>query len=220
MLNESKTAERPGTRDARRQAQRQALLDAASEMLAKGGPDALSLRKLAAEVGASTMAVYTAFGNKDGLILALFEEAFSRLNEALSAVPNRSGAAQYLADLGAAYRRFALANRAYYALMVSATLMKSGESLLKEPDEEGRMEGYGTAPNAYRHLFNAVAACQAEGVIDPKRPTRLVADCLWAGIHGVCSLELAGYPSNEKAAETRFHATTASMMLGFAPPKD
>src|SRR3569833_622612 len=43
----------------RRDAQRAALLDAASRMLMHGGPDAISLRKLAAEVGTSTMAVYT-----------------------------------------------------------------------------------------------------------------------------------------------------------------
>ena len=36
--------------DARRSAQREALLDAASEMLVHGGPDAISLRKLAAQV--------------------------------------------------------------------------------------------------------------------------------------------------------------------------
>ena len=65
--------------DARRSAQREALLDAASEMLVHGGPDAISLRKLAARVGTSTMAVYTAFGGKDGLIAALFMEAFDRL---------------------------------------------------------------------------------------------------------------------------------------------
>ncbi len=73
----SSTAESPA--DKRRLAQRDALLDAASEMLVHGGPDAISLRKLAARIGTSTMAVYTAFGGKDGLIAALFTEAFNRL---------------------------------------------------------------------------------------------------------------------------------------------
>src|SRR3954470_11011463 len=38
------------------------LVEAAIRLLAEGGPEALQARKLAAEVGVSTMAVYTHFG--------------------------------------------------------------------------------------------------------------------------------------------------------------
>ena len=85
------TEEKTSPAEERRNAQREALLDAASEMLMHGGPDAISMRKLAARVGASTMAVYTAFGGKEGLITALFEEAFDRLAAAQNAVPRHPG---------------------------------------------------------------------------------------------------------------------------------
>ena len=47
------------------------LVDAAVDLLTRDGAKALSVRKLAAAVGTSTMAVYTHFGNMAGLLEAM-----------------------------------------------------------------------------------------------------------------------------------------------------
>ncbi|HBM89094.1 MAG TPA: hypothetical protein DD437_11155, partial [Rhodobiaceae bacterium] len=101
--------------------QRTELLDAASDMLARGGPEALSVRKLASAVGTSTMTIYTAFEGKDGVIAALYEEAFARMAEFQEAVPEGKSPLEWLGGLGAAYRAFALQNSSYYALIMSET---------------------------------------------------------------------------------------------------
>ncbi|GAA4219555.1 TetR/AcrR family transcriptional regulator [Actinocatenispora rupis] len=66
---------------------RTALIDAAARILATDGPRALSTRRLAAEVGASTMAVYTHFGSMDQVRHAVRTEGFARLDAALDRIP-------------------------------------------------------------------------------------------------------------------------------------
>src|SRR5829696_293212 len=60
------------------EALRTKLLDRAAELLSSEGPEALSLRRLAADVGTSTTAVYSLFGGKPGLLAAVYDEAVRR----------------------------------------------------------------------------------------------------------------------------------------------
>ena len=48
-----------------------ALLDAAEQLIAERGVDALSLREIAREAGTTTRAVYSLFGSKEQLLGAL-----------------------------------------------------------------------------------------------------------------------------------------------------
>ncbi|MDT7537450.1 MAG: hypothetical protein QOI82_1035, partial [Actinomycetota bacterium] len=48
------------------------LVDEAGRILSTDGAAALSLRRLATATGTSTMAVYTRFGDKQGLLAAMY----------------------------------------------------------------------------------------------------------------------------------------------------
>ena len=61
-----------------------ALLAAAERILDQEGLSALSLRRLAEAAGTTTRAVYSLFGNKDGLIVALSRRAFDLLGDAIA----------------------------------------------------------------------------------------------------------------------------------------
>ena len=203
----------------RRNAQRAALLDAASEMLLRGGPDSISLRKLAAKVGTSTMAVYTAFGAKEGLIAALFDEAFERLSEAQRAVPRNAEPLLWIADLGRAYHTFALENPSYYALMISATMPVSEAA--RHADGSGVvLPARGISGHAsYQFLFDAVEACVTDGSFRDDIEPIMIADSFWAVVHGLCSLELAGFHASADAAQSRFFVATRAVIYGFMTPK-
>src|SRR5215207_7191330 len=59
---------------------RAALRAAAEQLVANGGPYALSVRAVAEQAGTSTRAVYSLFGSKDGLLVdALAQGAFEFL---------------------------------------------------------------------------------------------------------------------------------------------
>ncbi len=87
----------------------EALLDAAERMIAADGPDALSLRRLAEQTQTSTRAVYSLFGSKDGLVLALAQRAFEMLGAGIHALPTTADPAADLVDAGVVvFRRFAI----------------------------------------------------------------------------------------------------------------
>src|SRR3954467_2711332 len=94
------------------------LVDEAGRILSREGAGGLSLRRLAAATGTSTMAVYTRFGDKQGLLAAMYRAGFERLGAAMTAAVDGGGAPRTaLAELGLAYRRTALANPHLYDLM-------------------------------------------------------------------------------------------------------
>ena len=205
--------------DLRRNAQRAALLDAASEMLLRGGTDSISLRKLASKVGTSTMAVYTAFGGKDGLIAALFDEAFERLGDAQRTVPKNPEPLLYLADLGRAYHEFARENPSYYALMISATMPVS-ESARHASEAHSTLPARGISDySSYHFLLEGVTDCIKDGSFTDEFEPILVADAFWAVVHGLCSLELAGFHPTAEDARKRFAVTTLAMIRGFMTDK-
>ncbi len=86
-----------------------ALLDAAEHTIQVGGIDAVSVRGVADQVGTSTRAVYSLFGSKDGLLVALGVRAFEMLGSAVKAMPETDDPAADLVDAGAAvFRRFVI----------------------------------------------------------------------------------------------------------------
>src|SRR3954447_2170025 len=96
---------------------RSLLIEAGAPLLAEHRPDALTTRRLAREIGASTMAVYTHFGSMDDLRAAIRAAGYERLALVWGDV---SGTRDPVADLtlsGARYIGFALANPDLYRAM-------------------------------------------------------------------------------------------------------
>lgn len=158
---------------------RERLIEAAAQLLDDEGAAALSTRRLAKEVGVSTMAVYTHFGSMGELFKAVAEEAFDRFAAALSAAGTT---ADPLLDLGAlanAYRAFALANPHLYAVMFGGAFgiwQVSGDDIAK-------------APATFGILVDAVTRVIDAGIFRPADPLE-VAYQLWAILHGFLQLEL------------------------------
>jgi AcrR family transcriptional regulator len=157
------------------------LVDAAALLLAEHGPSGLSLRKLATEVGISTMPVYTLFGDKTGLLAAMYEEGFRRLSGVLEAVAQTDDPLIDLIQLGLAYRQAALASPHLYGLMFGRAVPEFS------PDDGARA----VADAAYRPLVAGVARCQRAGVFTGTEPERIALH-LWAISNGMVGLELNG----------------------------
>jgi AcrR family transcriptional regulator len=95
----------------RRHAERtaRALLDAAERIVESEGLKALSVRRVADEAGTTTRAVYSLFGSKQGLVIALGKRAFELLGTAIAALPTTPDPAADLVEAGVAvFRRFAV----------------------------------------------------------------------------------------------------------------
>ncbi len=96
-----------------------ALLDAAERLVAADGIEALSVRRVAGAVGTTTRAVYSVFGSKEGLVVALGARAFDLLRAAIDLVPATDDPAADLVDAGVTvFRRFVLQHPALFRLAV------------------------------------------------------------------------------------------------------
>ena len=192
-----------------RDALRTQLLVLAEAALVAEGADKLSLRQLARAAGISTMGIYTAFGSKDGLLQALYAEGFQRLYRHAASAEDRSDPVKWLWDALHAYRRFALANMGLYRLCFG------GEQRFVPVDRDLRF-GTLTVPDrgaypSYNSLMGAFAEGQRQGVITTQQSADALAHLAWAIIHGLVSLEIAGYVDPARA-DSRFDDSTAMFM--------
>jgi AcrR family transcriptional regulator len=182
---------------------RRLLLDAASRLLEAEGPEALTMRRIAAQVGCSTSVLYTMFGGKAGVAEGLWREGFDRLRRAMERVEAGDPVGR-LTALGRAYRENALANRAYYAVMFQRPI----------PGFEPSPAAYADSLRPLRILEAAVADCVRTGVFRAADPAH-VAGVLWAAAHGAVSLELAGY-EGATDAEARYQDLLAAAAAWFS----
>lgn len=172
---------RPRTHD---ESVRRRLLDVASQSIADTGTAGLSLRAVAAQAETTTAAVYTLFGNRDALIDAVVEEGFARFAAHLASVERTADARADLLALGVAYRANALENPHFYRVMFSPV---SG------PAPRGRAEP------TFQVLVEAVArAAETEPHDAESRAMRI-----WAYVHGLVTLDLAGLLPGERDRRNR-----------------
>ena len=161
-----------------RDAVRSRLLDAAARLWVEEGAEALSMRRLAAEVGCSAMAPYRYFDSKEALVAAIRTAASDRLADALEGVA-RDGRHR-AADIGEAYVRFARENPAAYKLMFD----------LAQPDEAAYPDLAVASARPREAMAGYVRELVDAGVLkgDPVE----LGYVFWATIHGLIVLDLAG----------------------------
>ncbi len=160
---------------------RGALLTAAADILEAEGPDALSVRRIAAAAGVAPMGVYNHFDSKNGIIEALFIDGFERLREALTTIADIEDPYEALREGGRRYRALALAHPMTYRLMFLRTI----------PSFEPSLVALEIAARAFESLVAAVTRAMAAGVLAVGPPTE-TAQVIWSNVHGWASLELAG----------------------------
>lgn len=157
---------------------RQALLEKAQQHLVSNGPDKISLRALAREVGVSQTAPYRHFPDKTALLAALAAEGFRRLNEAsIEADPLGQSAAERMLVTGRAYVEFALKNPDLYRLMFGPMIPADAE--FEELDEHGT--------RAYETIVQLITDGIKSGEFIDQDPL-ILANSAWSLVHGVASL--------------------------------
>ncbi|TMR09636.1 TetR/AcrR family transcriptional regulator [Nonomuraea turkmeniaca] len=188
---------------------RAVILDAATRLLVTEGPAALTVRRIAGEVGCSTKVIYTLFGGKDGLGEALWVEGFGRFERRLIAAPTQGDP---LADLRAgldAYRDYALAEPDYYRVMFMGAM-------------PGFKPGGEAGPAARRTLdilVRAVQDCMDAGLLRGGTAEE-IAGLLWMAVHGAVSLEISGFFHEADAAQRSRALCSAVLAPYLLPPDD
>lgn len=158
------------------------ILDAARELFAKEGFDAVTMRKVADRIEYSATALYLYFPDKDALIRALCDQDFRAFAATFTSVREETDIVGQLRRAGELYAEFALTHPQHFRLMFM-TPPPAGESVLEKGNPE---------EDAYALLrLLSVAAIDAgrvcKGMSDPDE----LAQLLWSSTHGVVSLNIA-----------------------------
>lgn len=195
---------RPKQHDA---ATRAVLLAAAERLLATGGQDALTVRRVSEAAGTSTRAVYSLFGGKDGLRSALKAEAAEGLWRLIGAVPEGPDPVFDLVRTGiAGFRELALARPHLFRLACDWP-----ERALPAVADYG-------ATGAVRALL-AARVRRAAGPMTTKAEVARLAAGFQALCLGLALTEAAGHDGEEGADPLElWQEGLATYVLGFALP--
>lgn len=154
---------------------REAVLERAAGVILEGGPSALSLRSLAADLGVSHTAPRHHFGSREGVFTALATQGFTELSSRLRAV--REGGGSFL-DAGVAYVAFALDHPAHFQVMFTPGLADRTDAALVDAGDA-----------TYAELREGVDALAAQGRVDD---AVAVVAAAWSLVHGMATLALGG----------------------------
>ncbi len=183
------------------------LLEQAVRTLSEDGPQGLRLRKLAADAGTSTTAVYSLFGGKPGLLEALFDEAFARFGRRLAEVEYTGEPRADMLALAHAYRASALHEPHFYQVMFGQV------GGVVDPGPESRARALDT----FRPLVEVVGRAIEAGLMRAENP-ETIATALWACVHGLVSLELrALLPMDGGDPADLYTRALTAVSAGFAP---
>lgn len=191
---------RPRLHDARTAS---ALLDQAERIVEAEGLDALTVRRVAAAAGTTTRAVYTAFGSKEALVVALGARGFDLLRDGLEALPETADPAADLVEAGAAvFRRFATDHPTLFRISIQRALPDPSlfagyveaarEALavlhgrIARLEEAGRLgdRSVSDAATEFHSLCEGLAAMELRGMLRAGEMERIWRDALGALVRG------------------------------------
>jgi AcrR family transcriptional regulator len=191
------------------QEMRARLVEGAIRLVDEHGADGLQVRKLAAAVGTSTMAVYTYFSGMPGILSAVRAEGYRRLSTAVSAVRHTDDPVADLVTGALAYRQTAVDGPHVFALAFArATPDAVGLDGERSAAEEGRV-AFGVLRTLVRREIDAGRF--------PAIDARSAATQLWTAHHGVVMLEMSGFlrPDPGYAVRDVLVPQTVNLAIGF-----
>jgi AcrR family transcriptional regulator len=162
---------------------REALIEAALNLIREKGPAGFTFAEAARAAGVSPAAPYRHFRDRDALIADVAKRGFEGFTRALAAAWNegRPAAREAFNRVGTAYLAFASDEPAYFSAM-----FESGLSLADYPDvrEEGE--------RAFAVLRQACEAVIATLPKERRPPPLMMALHIWSLSHGIAALFARG----------------------------
>jgi AcrR family transcriptional regulator len=161
------------------------IIDAARELFVSRGVDAVTMREIAKRIGYSATSIYMHFADKEAVLRAICDTDFLELATSLKNIMQIAHPVERMQALGRGYAAFALTHPNHYRLMfmtAHAPINPDVSSLQQNSAEQ----------DAYFQLKTVVSAVHAAGFFrDELQDVDLIAQTIWAGVHGVCSLQIS-----------------------------
>jgi len=160
------------------------ILDAARELFVAEGYEAVTMRKIATAIEYSPTAIYLHFRDKKAVINALCDTDFLKLATRFRKIAEVADPIARLKAAGFAYADFAMRHPNHYRLMFMTPHPPHS------PDESV-IEVGNRDEDAYAFVLWTAGEAIAQGLLRPELDdAELVAQIVWAAIHGWVSLRM------------------------------
>jgi AcrR family transcriptional regulator len=164
---------------------REKILEAARELFAECGYEAVSMRKVAEKIEYSPTTIYLHFKDKDALVSELCGADFRALGSRFAALAKEHDPLKRLRGIGRAFIRFAKEYPNHYRMM----FMTPTPAV---PVEDRGIEKGNPTQDAWAFLTGTVKEAMDRGLLVPDEAgPEVVAQTFFAGVHGVASLAVA-----------------------------
>jgi AcrR family transcriptional regulator len=159
------------------------IMDAAREMLAREGYEAISMRKLADAIEYSPTAIYAYFTDKEELFRQICMDDFDRFNASQTSAIEEPDPVKRIRLVGEMYVRFAVEHPNHFRRMFldPPHVSLSQEQLARRGDP---------SHDGYAFFRGTVAEAVAAGRFVPKlgNDIDLITQTLWAAVHGIAAI--------------------------------
>jgi AcrR family transcriptional regulator len=186
--------------------QRSAIIDAAREMIITGGLEALSLRRLARQLGVTAPALYGYVHSKQDLLGAIADVEIQRLAARFADVDDADPIDRIRAH-SKAYINYARENPELFQVMLLAPPALPDSGLPAESVAPSTTMAFTTATGA---IEDAIAA----GAITADDP-QMIALMLWSGAHGVATVLQLGFDLPTELEDAMINEMTDRLLAGY-----
>lgn len=181
---------------------RERILDAARELFAQRGVDAVTMREIARRIDYTPTAIYHHFQDKNGLIQELCALDFKSLAYEMVKIGHIEDPIERLRRIGLAYVDFAITHPWHYRFMFLTVTPE-----IPPPEHIGNPE-----EDAYAFLRMTITDGIARGRFRPDLDDAdQLSQMMWALVHGIVSIHLV--KADAKWIEFRDLRQTAELMI-------
>jgi AcrR family transcriptional regulator len=183
---------------------REALIDAALNLIAQKGPAGFTFADAARSAGVSSAAPYRHFRDRDALIADVARRGFEAFEAHLEKAWNDGKPEPFraLENVGRAYLGFARTEPAYYSAMFEAAVALDSDPDLRQASDR-----------AFAVLRRAAEALSAHAPADARPPSLMMSLHIWSLAHGVASLFARGDPGRRTLPMTAEDLLEAAVLI-------
>ncbi len=161
------------------------ILDAARELFVAHGVDAVTMREIAKRIGYSATSIYLHFADKEAVLRAILDADMLALASRLKAIFAIPDPVERMKALGQGYAEFALQYPNHYRLMFM-------ENRIPCDPQQSSLQQNNAEQDAYYQLKTVVQdVYKAKLFRSELENVDLIAQTIWAGMHGVCALQIS-----------------------------
>ncbi|MBX9676157.1 MAG: sigma 54-interacting transcriptional regulator [Methylotenera sp.] len=168
-----------------RQQLRILIMDAARELFVSRGVEAVTMREIAKRIGYSATSIYHHFSDKEALIRAVCDTDFLALADALKNNLVITDPVERMLAFGRGYAQFALNYPNHYRMMFMTEHPPCDPAISHVQQNNAEQDAYFQLKIVVNEVF------LADKFKPDLKDSELIAQTVWAGMHGVCALQIS-----------------------------